>query len=113
LASTATPLSSLSFLCFLFLPLFPSPKNPRAPGIVHRLQRLGGGDGGAAAGPLAGERVPHTGERATVEGMHGGALGPNPHGGEAPTSPSSPLSARVRAQGGTGGGRDGEVGAHR
>jgi hypothetical protein len=26
--------------------------------------------------------------------MHGGALGPNPHGGGAPTSPGSPLSAR-------------------
>jgi hypothetical protein len=49
---------------------------------------------GAAACPLAGERVPHAGECAAVEGMHGGALGPNPHGGEAPTSPGSPLSAR-------------------
>jgi hypothetical protein len=65
---------------------------------------------GTAAGPLAGERVPHAGERTAVEGMHGGALGPNPHGGEASTSPGSPLSARVRALGGTGSGRDGEVG---
>jgi hypothetical protein len=32
--------------------------------------------GGAAAGPLAGERVPHEGERGAAEQICGGALWP-------------------------------------
>jgi hypothetical protein len=38
--------------------------------------------GGAAGSPLAGERVPHEGERAAVERFHRGAFAPVPRAGE-------------------------------
>jgi hypothetical protein len=92
----------------LFLPLFPSPKL-RGPERCHPW-RHGEEGGGAAAGSLAGERVPHEGERAAVEGMRDGALWPNPHGGEGPMSTRLTSVCVVRAQGGAGGSGDGEVG---
>jgi hypothetical protein len=71
------PVAPLSSVLSLPPPFFPSPQKPRGQG-VYRPQHPGGEDGGAAAGPLAGERVPHAGERAAVEGMHGGALWAQP-----------------------------------
>jgi hypothetical protein len=74
---------------------------------VHRPWRPGGEGGGAATGPLAGARSP-AGERTAVERLSGGArtravVGPD----------ALHASVRaVRAQGGTGGGGDGEVGVH-
>jgi hypothetical protein len=97
----------LSFFSVLSLPPpFPSPQKPRGQGVC-RPWRTGGDDGGAAAGPLAGARAPL---RVSAPPSSGSAVVPDWHGGEA-RGPCTPLSARVRAQGGTGGGGDGKVGA--
>jgi hypothetical protein len=63
--------------------------------------RHGGWEGGGAVvGPLAGERVPHVGERAVVERMRDGALlVPKPQGSGGPSSTWLVLTIRpVRAK---------------
>jgi hypothetical protein len=72
-ATQHTATTCFSFLCFLS---FPSPSlapQKRDPQRMHRSWRPEKG-GGAAAGPLAGECVPHKGERAAAEGICGGAI---------------------------------------
>jgi hypothetical protein len=66
-AAQHTAMTCFSFLCFLS---FPSPSlapQKRDPQQMRRSWRLEKG-GGAAAGPLAGECVPHEGERARRRG---------------------------------------------
>jgi hypothetical protein len=93
-------------LCFLFLVLFPSPPKPRGPGSGNTAH--GGLEKMAAAAPLAPlpARAPL---RVSAPPSSGSAVVPDPRDGGA-RRPCSASVRAVRAQGGTGGGGDGEVG---